>query len=233
LASGSTLQHVPRSRDVTFGRATLYLDDLRAIEAIAGQAGEVSWKMGDYQAKRIVDLAEVEVEPEALELELDKTVGLPRLGVRFTSYSIATSWGVDQTDLPLLGVVSAIREVIASRQTWRDRVSFRWSTLAEGLAIGVVAGGVYVAWDLALRPRASAGALAIAVTVTLIFLLCGRWAIFGDGIRRSARVILVTRNERPSLWARNRERIVLELSVAVVGAVIGSMLTYLLTRPSP
>ncbi len=191
----------------------LYLDDLEELDTILRKAyPTVSLQAGAVDVDTVGELHEV--QPEDLrELVWFALDGLSSLYLHISP--VVVSLRARRCDISHRGALAQIEDLMRRRRrklaTLSERV--RYLSLLVFLALtGVVLDSeqrvLYAAW-----------------IPTLAWFWYTIWAMTHKGV-----VVLERRREQRSWWRRNRDALVVGLVVAVVSAVLGSGITYLLTR---
>jgi hypothetical protein len=200
----------------------LYLDDLATVYGILQAAcTEAVLRTEDYETN---DPAELSQLPNHRLRVIEIRSSQPSIWVtlgRFSGNQVLAF----QDDLTSQGLVRSVRSELARH----ERRLVRWLTFPRSFVYTAVIVGIAAYsfidnshWD----PLKKIVITTAAVTVWLASLLAVYYQLRGANL-----IILAKRRDAPGFWQRNRDALIVGGVLAIVGAIAGSVVTYLFTRP--
>ncbi len=195
--------------------ARLYLDDLKLIEErFRESSGEVEITVGDYALDSTQEIPEVSRSAShALKFWCRK----PDVSLRFTRDQIYL--GLYEDTAEAWGLASRVKDVLRHCRSFSTRAyGFRWPA--------VVLWNVGVMGVLSNRIRNS-----LALSLSCWLFLCLGGTCIACWIYVSSNFAIIypyRRSDNPGFFRRNKDRLVLALISALVGAALTAVVTVLL-----
>jgi hypothetical protein len=201
----------------------LYREDVEELHhAFSQVADKVSVSDGRYVYDTLDELFN-EASPEAKTFTMG--IGAPRV-----------SFGIDNGRRPVLsavtsdavsrGVAHQVREI-----AMRRRLPFRaWLTSPVASIVVLAVAILAMVASAVLSAVGDAGVIGfMAIVVILLICVASLGFIWVATDNRSSRVFLVMRLQRPGFVARNRDALIVGSLTALVGAVVGALVTLAVT----
>lgn len=194
----------------------LFLDDIEKIVEIAGELSkEIELSTDEYSFANVNDLSQLQQEELTA---LNVHIYYFDLWLNFTPSYVSLS--VQGNTATHIGVFQEIKNFIQSRRR-------KFLTAYKNVLIwilGLIGLGVVIAAPI-LHIR---GLLLIGVFATVIIIIALNILYYYITHRRYSIIILKRRIEQPSFLKRNKDKIILSLFSAVIGAILYVLIEFLI-----
>jgi len=214
----------PRPLEKLFGPVKLYLGDLRAcIELFQQlpQTGKIKIGLGDYNLTSLSELTTLG-RKETDTIDIWYLNYSPDMSVNL-SVTPSNSFLRCNDDSPVLqGIFSKVENIILThRRKWK------WIETLFGLAtamttpafISIILGLIYKLWWFPY----------FGYFLLALWILSGLLLLITSTLRKS-KVYFIERDEHPSFWLRNKDRILVGIMTSVISILIGIAATLIVQR---
>lgn len=192
----------------------LYADDLQRLKEILSEAGDaVTVKTSDYEFDTLEELKNIGKFVREIDLETDKTrvwVWIKKDGVSLSSASDVTS----------RGLLAEVKAFLLSRRRWGTRVFSSPFSVALGATL-MTGSGNAATLDSAEK---------VVLPILLVAALGAFLVVMGFGDFPRTIIFTTRRSERPSVWERNKDQLLLQVVSGVISLVVGLVVGYLLGK---
>ncbi len=188
--------------------ATLYLDDIEnIIDTLRTVSSEVIISTREYLLKDLQELRELKKEQLThLEIEIHE----PYVSISFEPHRI---WLYIAKDEPISrGLFEKVKEIVSRRERKIARITH--SSWLSGILIGTFFPLLSLGID-----KASYWIIFTSIVLFIIAILIS-WYGFQDRFNKYSVIVLKNKNELPSFWKRNSDKIVLMILSAIIGSFI-------------
>ncbi len=208
----------PQSLHVNLPHARLYIEDLEAINRLLADLGPVAIETDRYHLTSLDDIERLPT-PEITELIFrvrDPEITV-YLGRKFAAITSSTA------PFAVQGAAAQIAERVTQRRDWWDWFEHPWMPY---LALVLIFGPAVA---VSIGPGSSAGQsgrwAAAAIAMLGVVGLAGFQVV--SFMTRQVAIVPQRRSAASSFWSRNRERLIVNIVVAVAAATVGALLTKL------
>jgi hypothetical protein len=206
------VKQVSQSKSVGLPPFELYVEDIVGLfEVMRGVAKDVRIEVAGYELESPDELNALSEKLSTTVLHEFKIVASqPYLTLYCYPYS--ARFYISDQSLELVGVQTKISEIITSRRQTLWWAMNPWVVPITG-PMAIYVGSQFSGWIL------SATAIITAATY---------WWIYRRTFHRYTILCLTSRKERVSFWVRNRDKIILVILSALLGAIAKGLYEYIM-----
>jgi hypothetical protein len=240
----SEVARITRSSSSDYSLLTVYRDDLEKIVSIMGElTADVRLTADDYTLTAVTDLTALSerklgyfsVRGELFGPDVpDGEHGLVEVRLGRAGATVYVS---NVNSLRMVGAGSEIERILrtCSSKHWSRHLASNWIYAPGFVGVALIVWDLSRDWSLSLRHPDLSGVVGLAVVVIGLLLMAIPIGLLELRNKYRMRIINEYLSAETTFWSRNRDAIIVQISVgvivALIGALIGALITLWLVHP--